>query len=71
MPLCGVSPVLEGVVHDGFQHQAVANVRRATEMEHVYAPEGRVSVAQAAGLSQGNTTQTRRGVCDCFGAAGC
>lgn len=50
VPPGGVSPVLEGVVHDGLQHQAVANVRRAAEMEHVYTPEGRVSVTQAAGL---------------------
>lgn len=51
MPLfasvCVDSPVLEGVVNDGFQHKSVTDVRRATEMEHVYAPQGRVSVTQA------------------------
>lgn len=52
--------MLEGVVHDGFQHQAVADVRWAAEMEHVDAPEGRVSVTQAAGLRRGNTRQLLR-----------
>lgn len=42
------APVLEGVVNDGFQHQSVTNMRRAPEVEHVYAPQGRVSVTQAA-----------------------
>ena len=42
------SPVLEGVVNDGFQHQSVTNMRRAPEVEHVYGPQGRVSVTQAA-----------------------
>lgn len=50
LSLCSISPVLEGVVHDGFQHQPVTDVRRATKMEHVYAPKGWVSVTQAAEL---------------------
>lgn len=49
MPACGALPVLKGVVHYGFQHQAVADVRWATEMEHVDAAQGRVGIAQAAG----------------------
>lgn len=53
LPLCSISPVLEGVVHDGLQHQPVTDVRRAAKMEHVYAPKGRVSVTQAAGLDGG------------------
>lgn len=42
--------MLEGVVHNGFQHQPVTDVRWAAKMEHVYAPKGWVSVTQAAGL---------------------
>lgn len=39
--------MLEGIVNNGLQHQSVTNVRRAAEMEHVYAPQGWVSVTQA------------------------
>lgn len=60
---CSISPVLEGVVHDGFQHQPVTDVRRAAKMEHVYAPKDWVSVTQAAGLRGEDRRERRRGVC--------
>lgn len=43
---CSDSPVLEGIVNNGLQHQPVANVRRATKVEHVYAPQGRMGITQ-------------------------
>lgn len=45
--LCVYSPVLEGIVNNGFQHQSVTDVRWATKMEHVYGPQGWMSVTQA------------------------
>lgn len=45
--LCGHPPVFEGVVNNRLQNQLVTNVGRATEMEHVDGPQGRVSVTQS------------------------
>lgn len=39
--------MLEGIVNNSFQYQSVADVRRATKMEHVYGPQGWMSVTQA------------------------
>lgn len=39
--------MLEGIVDNSFQYQSVADVRRATKMEHVYGPQGWMSVTQA------------------------
>ena len=50
--------MLEGIVNDGLQYQSITNVRRAAEMEHVYGPQGRVSVTQAA-----KTKHEEKGVC--------
>lgn len=55
--------MLEGVVNDGFQHQSVTDMRWAPEVEHVYAPQGRVSVTQAAASKQ----KRKRAKCFKFG----
>lgn len=39
--------MLEGIINNGFEYQSVTNVRRATKMEHVYGPQGWVSITQA------------------------
>lgn len=59
--------MLEGVVNDGLQHQPVTNVRRAPEVEHVYAPQGRVSVTQAAAPK----AKRKRAKCLRFGVRPC
>lgn len=58
--------MLEGIVNNGLQHQSVTNVRRATEMEHVYAPQGWVSVTQAT--KSETKRKKEQGVCrlSCF-----
>lgn len=61
------SPVLEGVVNDGLQHQSVTNMRRAPEVEHVDAPQGRVSVTQAAA----SKVKRERERAKCFGVRTC
>lgn len=44
--------MLEGVVHDGFQHQAVPDVGGATKMEHVDGPQGWMGITQAAAFRE-------------------
>ena len=50
--IAAYTPGLEGVIDDRFQHQAVADVRRTTEVKHVYGPQRGVSIAQPAGGAQ-------------------
>ena len=45
---CQDSPVLEGIVHNGLKHQAITNMRRAPEVEHVYGPQSRMGITQTA-----------------------
>lgn len=52
--------MLEGIVNNGLQDQSVTDVRRATKMEHVYGPQGRVSVTQAA---KSKYEEKQEGVC--------
>lgn len=42
------SPVLEGVVDDGFEHQAVPDLRRPAEVEHLDGTQRGVGMAQPA-----------------------
>lgn len=46
-------PMLEGVVDDGLEHQAVPHLRRAPEVEHLNGLQRRVGTAQPAGGSRG------------------
>ncbi len=39
-------PFLESIVYNCLQHQSVSNVGRPTKVEHVYAPQNRVSITQ-------------------------
>lgn len=41
-------PVFEGVVDDGFEHQAVSNLRRSPKVEHLDGPQRGVGMAQPA-----------------------
>lgn len=41
-------PVFEGIVDYSLQQQSVSNLRRSPEGEHVYGPQGRVSLTQTA-----------------------
>lgn len=57
-PRCfwGHPPVFEGVVDDGFEHQAVPDLRRPAEVEHLDGAQRGVGMAQPAagwGLSHG------------------
>lgn len=44
--------MLEGVVHDGLEHQAVPNLGWAPEVEHLNGLQGRMGTAQPAGGGQ-------------------
>lgn len=46
-------PMLEGVVHDGLEHQAVPNLGGAPEVEHLNGLQRRVGTAQPAGGGRG------------------
>ena len=54
-----VSPVLEGVVHDGFEHQAIPHLGWAPEVEHLNGLQRRVGVAQPAGGGRGQGDRTK------------
>lgn len=45
--------MLEGVVHNGLEHQAVPNLGWATEVEHLNGLQRRVGTTQPAGGGQG------------------
>jgi hypothetical protein len=40
------SPMLEGIVHDGLEHQTVPNVGWASEVEHLDSLQRRVGTAE-------------------------
>lgn len=50
------SPVLEGIIHDGLEHQTVPHLRWASEMEHLDGLEGRVGMTEPA---TGKSRETR------------
>lgn len=52
-PAHPTSPILEGVVHDGLEHQAVPNLGWAPEVEHLNGLQCRMGTTQAAGGGQG------------------
>lgn len=59
----GHPPVFEGVVDDGFEHQAVPDLRRPAEVEHLDGAQRGVGMAQPAagwGLSHGTHTPAPR-----------
>lgn len=58
--------MLEGIINNGFQHQTVTDVRRATKMEHVYGPQGWVSITQATRTQCREKTVSFGLVCLCL-----
>lgn len=61
--LCVDSPVLEGIVNNGFQYQSVTNVRRAAEMEHVNGPQGWMCIAQSTRIKHRENRITASQLC--------
>lgn len=53
------SPVLEGVVHNGLEHQTVPNLGWTPEVEHLNGLQGRVGTAEPAGGGQGSGDRTK------------